>query len=77
MNCPKCGHGWPNVVDCRAKGTAKRVRKECCGCGHRFTIWELSDQEYAKFKNQEKTITKILSFMEVLKTTEDFTDAKN
>jgi transcriptional regulator NrdR family protein len=59
------------VVDCRTKGSAKRVRKECAGCGNRFTIWEITDQEYTKFKNQEKTIAKILSFMEVLRNIEN------
>ena len=71
MNCPKCGHGWSSVVDSRGEGSVKRVRKECCGCGNRFTIWELSDQEYAKFKKQEKTIAQILSLMEVLKKLEN------
>ena len=71
MNCPKCGHGWSNVVDCRTSGTAKRVRKECCGCGQRFTVWEISDQEYLRFKQQEKTVAKILSLMEVLKNIEN------
>jgi transcriptional regulator NrdR family protein len=71
MNCPNCGYGWSTVVDCRTQGSAKRVRKECTGCGNRFTIWEITDQEYKKLKKQEKTIATILSLMEVLKKLEN------
>jgi transcriptional regulator NrdR family protein len=71
MNCPKCGHGWSTVIDCRTKGIEKRVRKECSECGNRFTIWEIFDNEYRKLKKKEQMVNKILSLMEVLKKIEN------
>lgn len=67
MNCPKCGHGWSKTVDCRMHGTAKKVKKQCTGCGNWYTIFEISPTEYNRYKKQEKTINQILSLMEVLK----------
>lgn len=52
MNCPKCGHGWSKTVDCRMHGTAKKVKKECTGCGNWYTIFEISTTEYNRYKKQ-------------------------
>lgn len=42
MRCPSCGHSESKVVDSRPSedGTAIRRRRECLGCGHRFTTYE-------------------------------------
>lgn len=42
MRCPKCGHLEDRVIDSRAtkEGRAIRRRRECIGCGHRFTTYE-------------------------------------
>jgi len=42
MNCPACGHGEDKVVDSRSTkdNTAVRRRRECLGCGKRFTTYE-------------------------------------
>ncbi|MBM3325727.1 MAG: transcriptional repressor NrdR [Calditrichaeota bacterium] len=42
MNCPYCGHPDDKVVDSRAlkDGAATRRRRECLGCGRRFTTYE-------------------------------------
>lgn len=67
MNCPKCGFGYSTVVDCRMVSSEKRVRKQCAGCGFRYTFYEVSDLEYNRLKKNEKTVRKILSLMEELK----------
>lgn len=48
MNCPKCGYGYSSVVDCRMIGNAKRRRRECVGCGHSFTAYEILAEDYNK-----------------------------
>ena len=42
MRCPKCGGQEDKVVDSRAsrEGATIRRRRECIGCGHRFTTSE-------------------------------------
>jgi transcriptional repressor NrdR len=42
MRCPKCGCQEDKVIDSRAsrEGATIRRRRECTGCGHRFTTYE-------------------------------------
>lgn len=42
MLCPSCSHDQDRVVDSRStrEGAAIRRRRECLGCGHRFTTYE-------------------------------------
>ncbi|MDQ6630901.1 MAG: transcriptional regulator NrdR [Verrucomicrobiota bacterium] len=42
MRCPKCGVQDDKVIDSRAsrEGSNIRRRRECLGCGHRFTTYE-------------------------------------
>jgi transcriptional repressor NrdR len=42
MRCPKCGVQDDKVIDSRAskEGATIRRRRECIGCGHRFTTYE-------------------------------------
>lgn len=50
MNCPRCGYGYGRVIDARKNGIAKRRRRECSGCGYRFTTYELLDTDYKKIR---------------------------
>ena len=47
MRCPKCGSIEDRVVDSRAsrEGATIRRRRECTGCGHRFTTYEEVERE--------------------------------
>ena len=42
MRCPKCGCQEDKVIDSRAsrEGATIRRRRECLGCGYRFTTYE-------------------------------------
>jgi len=42
VRCPWCGHPEDRVVDSREaqEGQATRRRRECAGCGRRFTTYE-------------------------------------
>ena len=42
MRCPKCGNQDDKVIDSRSsrEGATIRRRRECIGCGHRFTTYE-------------------------------------
>jgi len=46
MRCPWCGHLEDRVVDSREAqdGLATRRRRECLGCGRRFTTYERIDE---------------------------------
>ena len=46
MKCPFCGHEEDKVVDSRAsrEGRAIRRRRECLGCGERFTTYEYVEE---------------------------------
>ena len=42
MRCPNCGHLEDRVIDSRStkEGRAIRRRRECIGCGNRYTTYE-------------------------------------
>ena len=46
MRCPKCGCDESRVVDSRPSESndAIRRRRECIGCGHRFTTYERREE---------------------------------
>jgi transcriptional repressor NrdR len=46
MKCPFCGHLGDKVVDSResTEGEVIRRRRECLGCGRRFTSYERIDE---------------------------------
>jgi len=46
MKCPFCTHGENKVIDSRLSkdGDAIRRRRECLGCGKRFTTYEFVDE---------------------------------
>ena len=47
MRCPKCGCQDDKVIDSRAsrEGATIRRRRECLGCGGRFTTYEEIERE--------------------------------
>ena len=47
MKCPKCGQSSDKVLDSRTArdGAAIRRRRECLGCGHRYTTYEEIDRD--------------------------------
>ena len=47
MKCPFCGHEEDKVVDSRASsnGSSIRRRRECLGCGKRFTTYEHVEEQ--------------------------------
>jgi transcriptional repressor NrdR len=47
MRCPTCGCLDDKVIDSRAsrEGATIRRRRECTGCGHRFTTYEEIERE--------------------------------
>lgn len=40
MNCPYCGHNEDKVIDSREVNEGIRRRRQCLGCGARFTTYE-------------------------------------
>ncbi|HOK07194.1 MAG TPA: transcriptional regulator NrdR [Syntrophales bacterium] len=46
MKCPFCHHGENRVIDSRISkdGSAIRRRRECLGCGKRFTTYEVVEE---------------------------------
>ena len=40
MQCPYCSHAESRVIDSRQVGNAIRRRRQCLGCGERFTTYE-------------------------------------
>ena len=53
MRCPHCGNFDDKVIDSRtlANGDAIRRRRECNGCGYRFTSYErIEDKQFMVIK---------------------------
>ena len=56
MRCPHCGNIDDKVIESRtlANGDAIRRRRECNGCGYRFTSYErLEDQQFMVIKRSK------------------------
>ena len=55
MKCPKCGTDDDKVLDSRAvrEGAAIRRRRECAGCGYRFTTHEEIDRDEVTVVKQD------------------------
>ncbi len=45
MECPYCHQDNDKVVDSRASGPSIRRRRECLGCGRRYTTYEKAESE--------------------------------
>jgi transcriptional regulator NrdR family protein len=50
MQCEHCKSTKSTVTDSRASGDTIRRRRECLGCGQRFTTYELTGDGLAAFK---------------------------
>ena len=55
MRCPYCGHVEDKVVDSREAqdGLATRRRRECLGCGRRFTTYERIEEVLPPVVNKD------------------------
>ena len=47
MKCPFCGHAEDKVIDSRASSNEASIRRrrECAGCGRRFTSYEQIEEQ--------------------------------
>lgn len=57
MRCPSCGSFEDKVIDSRtlANGEATRRRRECEGCGYRFTSYErIEDKQFMVVKTDNR-----------------------
>jgi transcriptional repressor NrdR len=50
VHCPYCGSESTSVVDTRDAGDAVRRRRECDGCGNRFTTYERAETNVTVLK---------------------------
>ncbi len=55
MRCPNCEHLDDKVLDSRAArdGMAIRRRRQCLGCGHRFTTYEEIIKEALRVRKRD------------------------
>lgn len=53
LKCPQCGSGKTEVLDTRdSNRNSIRRRRECHGCGYRFTTYERIDIDFAGINPQ-------------------------
>ena len=50
MQCPNCNSTDLKTVDSRTSDDKHRRRRECLGCGGRFTTYEITEKEYNRLK---------------------------
>src|SRR5215210_115079 len=50
VHCPYCESDSTSVLDSRDAGDAVRRRRECEGCGHRFTTYERAETKVTVLK---------------------------
>lgn len=54
MRCPKCGSQDDKVIDSRSSGDGVQIRRrrECLGCGTRFTTYEEIHREHLRIQKR-------------------------
>ena len=62
MGC-RCGAPLTGVLDSRPIENGSRIRRRrmCGACGHRFTTYEISQEEWDRLKAQDARLQKIVS----------------
>ncbi len=55
MRCPKCGSQDDKVIDSRSSGDGVQIRRrrECLGCGTRFTTYEEIHRENLRIQKRD------------------------
>lgn len=75
MNCPKCGFAYSVVKDSRNTDIGKRRRRECSGCGFRYTAIEILETEHKKYRMMLRSVEKLKIQVEEL--CDEYKDIKN
>ena len=55
MKCPFCGYPDTKVIDSRPRESKKRRRRECAGCGKRFTTYEVIEKPSLMVYKRDKS----------------------
>ena len=55
MKCPFCGYPDTKVIDSRPSESKKRRRRECAGCGKRFTTYEVIEKPSLMVYKRDKS----------------------
>ena len=57
MRCPKCGSRDDKVIDSRQSrdSSSIRRRRECLGCGYRFTTYEEIERSDLRVVKRDRT----------------------
>lgn len=58
MDCPLC-HQSTSVVEKRGEVAADRRRRECVGCGHRFTTYEIRAGELESLRSAKHKLDQL------------------
>lgn len=51
--CPLC-NGFAKIIDSRSAKDSVRRRRECIDCGYRFTTYEITKEDYLKWRVLKK-----------------------
>lgn len=60
VQCPKC-NGPSHVLDSRDEETARRRRRQCDNCHHRYTTYEIHADEYNRIRKLEPVIATLIA----------------
>lgn len=63
--CHSCGNYTVIVIETNQVGTVRRRRNKCNSCGHRYTTYEIHQDEYKKLEESHNTLTKIMALLQV------------
>lgn len=64
MNCPRCGYSYSIVTDSRNTDEGKRRRRQCSACGFRYTVVEILQDDYKKYKKMLKLAENLKKYAE-------------
>lgn len=58
VQCPKC-NGESKVIDSRDEESARRRRRQCDKCKHRYTTYEIHADEYNRIRRLKVNVAQI------------------
>lgn len=67
MQCPKCGNGLSSCIDSRRRDNNVYRRRQCLGCGYRYSTQEVPVEELKQLRAAEEALGKLISHADKIK----------
>ena len=63
--CPSCNHTKLDVIESSPtfNNTARRIRRRCTNCQHKWTVYEVTQDQIDEFRRHEQLLNQLRQFL--------------